>query len=206
MWKKAFVTLLTLNLLFIVGAAIWFVSLPSAGSQSIPPSIAAGEKPATVQLSVGDQAINTYLEYALSEQADLKGVLAYATVHFDNQWDIQLGAKLEQHVVPFDATFTPTIVGGNLQLHMDSAQFGGLPIPTSALFLVLQHLPWPNWIHTDGLHQTIDINLTERPQHPYGIKVLRYSPQTKLLTLLVSIIPKSTFPKSTTNTTASTSG
>lgn len=198
MWKKAFATLLSLNLLIIAGVAIWFVSLPKAGTTTIPPKVAAGEKQATVQLSIGDEAINTYLEYALAEQADLKGVLSYATVHFDKQWNIRIGAELEGHVVPFDATFTPTIIGGNLQLHMESAQFGGLPIPTSALFLVFQHLPWPNWIHTDGTNQTLDINLTERPQHPYGIKILKYSDQTKLLTLLVSIEPKSTFPKSST--------
>lgn len=194
MWKKAFIALLTLNLLIVAGGAIWFVSLPSASSQKVPANIAAGEKPATVQLSIGDQAVNTYLEYALSEESDLKGVLSYATVHFNQQWNVQLGAKLADHVVPFDATFTPHIVGGNLQLHMDSASLGDIPVPTSALFLAFQHLPWPNWIHTDGNNQTLDINFTERPQHPYGIKVLGYSQQTKLLTLLISIVPKSTFP------------
>lgn len=203
MWKKAFAVLLSLNLLIIAGVAIWFVSLPKAGSSTIPPKVAAGEKQASFQVSIGDKAINTYLEYALSQQADLKGVLSYASVHFNNQWNVQLGAELEGHVVPFDAVFTPQIVGGNLHLHMESAQFGGLPVPTSALFLVLQHLPWPNWIHTDGTNQTLDVNLTERPQHPYGVKILNYSDKTKLLTLLVSIEPKSAFPKGST-TKAST--
>lgn len=195
MWKKAFVALLSLNLLVLVSLTLWWGSLPKASRvQSQVQSASDAGKTATVQLAVGEDAINAYLEYALSDQQDLQKVLSYARVKFVENWEIQFGIKLSGRVVPSDVVFAPTIQGGNLILSVKSATVGELPIPTSGLFFIFKKLPWPSWITVDATQDTLHLNFTDRPQHPYGIQVLGYSPDTKLLTLRVTIVPKSLLP------------
>lgn len=191
MWKRAFVILVSINLLvFAVGVA-WLTSFPRASESPQPPApIAVSPGSANVQLSIGQDAINTYLQYALSEQLDVQRVLSYAEVDFSNVWDCDLGIKLADRVVPFQLEFTPIIQNGNLDLQVTSASMGDLPIPVSLLFLVLRHLAWPNWIQLDPNGHLIDLNFTDRPQRPYGIHIDSYSPQTELLTLTVTIVPK----------------
>lgn len=191
MWKKAFIVLISINLLVVVGLTLLWSTFPTAKSmqgQTPPKPIS---NPAQVQLSVGQDAVNSYLEYALTQQKDIKNVLSYAKVQFAQNWDIQLGAKLSDRVVPFNVQFVPTVLNGNLQLHMTSADLGQVPVPTSALFLVFRHLPWPNWIQVDAAHSNLNLDFTKRPQNPYGVKILKYDEQTKLLTLLITIAPKS---------------
>lgn len=192
MWKKAFIVLLSLNLFVIVGGALWWGTLPKASSVT-PPSqaITSNAKAATIQLSVGQDAVNTYLEYALSQQQDVRRVLSYANVQFSNTWKVQLGLKLQNRIVPCNLVFVPQVNNGNLVLHVQSATMGEIPAPLGALFFILRHLPWPQWITVDGLAHNLNINFTERPQNPYGVKILSYSPSTKQVTLLLSIIPKS---------------
>lgn len=195
MWKKAFILLLLLNLAVVFGGIVWLNSLvrqtPTSTSQS-----AVSGVPATVQLAVGQDAINTYLEYFLSEQADMSKVLSYARVRFGTNWQGDLGIKLVDRVVDFNIVFVPHIQGGNLDLQVTNANMGQIPLPPSLLFLVFRRLPWPSWITVDASNDTLNVNLTQRPQHPYGIQVLSYSPQTRLLTLLVSIVPKAVLHKS----------
>ncbi|SFU91749.1 DUF2140 family protein [Alicyclobacillus macrosporangiidus] len=193
MWKRAFIALLSVNLAVLALLGLWWGSLPKAGSVPAPVP-AAGEKAATFQLALDQDAINTYLEYAVSEQPDLKAVLAYARVQFDDRWRVQLGFKLQDRVVPADVVFTPSISGGDVTLHMESATVGALPsipVPESALFFVFKHLPWPNWIGVDAEHADLQLHLSQRPQRPYGVQVIGYDPAQKLLTLRVSILPKS---------------
>ena len=192
LWKKAFVVLLSLNLLVIVGLTALWGSLPKV-SQSSSPGVTAGasnQQPATVQLAVGQNAINAYLQYALSQQKDVKNVLSSAQIQFGNAWTVNAGFKLSDRVVPFDMVFTPTVQNGNLQLALQSANMGQLPIPTAALVFVFRRLPWPNWITVDPSTDALDLNFTKRPQNPYGVSIVGYSPQTRLLTLKVSILPK----------------
>ncbi|QQE79498.1 DUF2140 family protein [Alicyclobacillus sp. SO9] len=206
MWKKAFILLLAINLLIVVGITSWWATLPSPQSKKgqTPPTPVT--KTANVQISVGQDAINSYLEYALSNQKDVKNVLAYARVNFNQNWDVQLGAKLANKVIPLNVVFIPTVLNGNLQLHMKSADLGQVPVPTAYLFLVLRHLPWPNWITVDALHSTLNLNFTKRPQKPYGVRILKYDQKTKMLTLQVSIVPKSLLSKNFGTSGGSSSG
>ena len=190
MWKRAFIVLLSLNILVFVLGILWLNSFPRASTT--PPTAVAGtqDKTANVQIAIGQDAINTYLEYALSEQTDVKQFLSYARVQFGSNWDANVGIILADRVVPFTMEFTPTVVSGNLDLQVKSASIGDIPVPVSLLFLVLKRAPWPYWITPDAESSTIDVNFTQRTPHPYGIQILNYSPQTDLLTLNVSIVPK----------------
>jgi len=187
MWKKAFVLLLSLNLLIVVALGLWLGTLPTKVASISPLPTSQG---APIQLSIGQDAINTYLSYALTEQADVKKVLSYAKIGFQNQWDLQLGIKLINRIVPCDVEISPSIHNGNLWLQVTSATIGDIPIPPSALFLIFKHLPWPHWIGVDATQHILQINFTERPQHPYGVSVLNYSAQAKRLTLQVTIAPQ----------------
>jgi uncharacterized protein YpmS len=192
MWKKAFVALLSLNLLILVGFTLWWGSLPkAAGVEEKVNQLAGQTKPATVQLAVGEDAVNSYLEYAVSEQKDVQRVLAYARVHFDTNWEVQVGLKLADRVVPCDIIMAPKTSGGNLTLQVLQANMGDLPVPTSALFFVFQHLPWPSWITVDSEQNELNLLFTNRPQQPYGIQIVGYSTATKLVTLRITIVPKS---------------
>ncbi|WP_026962161.1 DUF2140 family protein [Alicyclobacillus herbarius] len=189
-WKRAFIILLTVDLLVVVAITVWWGTLPKANSGPVAPAPARSGKAATVQLSIGQDAVNAYLDYALSEQSDLKNTLSYARVEFDDTWEVQIGAKLADRVVPFDVEFNPVIRNGNLELQMESADLGQVPVPPAALIMILRHLPWPDWIAVNPDQRAIDLNFTDRPQHPYGIRILGYSRQTRLLTLQVTIVPK----------------
>ncbi len=190
MWKRAFIVLVSINLVVFVFGAVWLNSFPRfAPTPSSQISILG--KPTNVQLAIGQDAINTYLEYALTEQPDLRQIFSYARVQFDTTWDCDVGINLADRVVPFQLTFQPSIVAGNLDLQVVNASIGDIPIPTSLLLLVLKHAPWPYWITLDISQQAIDVNFSKRIPHPYGVQVLGYSSQTKLLTLMVSIVPKS---------------
>ena len=192
LWKKAFVVLLCLNLLVVGSTALWILSfpkttpLPSAAKPVVPPIGSA-----TVQLSVGQSAINTYLEYFVADQAEMRRVLSYARVQFSDVWDLRLGVKLAQRVIPADVQIVPVVSAGNLALNVQHASLGDVPVPTSLLFVVFQQLAWPTWITVDGQHDALDINFSRRPQTPYGMRVLNYSDQTRLLTMLVTMLPRS---------------
>jgi uncharacterized protein YpmS len=190
MWKRAFIVLLSINLVIAVFAIAWLNTFPK--SATVPKANTdLTEKAANVQLAIGEDAINTYLEYALAEQPDVKQIFSYARVGLSNTWDCDVGIKLTDRVVPFHLTLSPNVQAGNVALQIDSAAIGGIPVPTSLLMLVLKHAPWPYWISLDLDHQAIDVDFTKRTPHPYGVKILGYSPTTKLLTLMISIVPKS---------------
>jgi uncharacterized protein YpmS len=189
MWKRAFIVLLSINLVICVFFVAWLNTFPRAATV---PKADAGlmGKAANVQLSVGEDAINTYLQYALSEQPDVKQIFSYARVGFSDTWDCDVGIKLTDRVVPFHLTLAPHVQSGNVELQIENAAIGGIPVPTSLLMLVLKHAPWPNWIALDLQNQAIDVNFTKRTPHPYGVKILRYAPDTRLLTMMISIVPK----------------
>ncbi|OFW78022.1 MAG: hypothetical protein A2201_05335 [Alicyclobacillus sp. RIFOXYA1_FULL_53_8] len=192
MWKKAFILLLSFNLLLVVGFTVWWGSLPKASqtSSNLPSSGVTSGQPANVQVAIGSQAINSYLQYALTEQKDVQKVLSDARVDFSDQWNVQLGIKLTDRIVPFTIVFNPQVQNGNLLLQVQSATMGEIPIPTAALMFVFRHLPWPNWITTDAANNTLALNFTQRAQNPYGIYIQSYSPVSKLLTLQITILPK----------------
>jgi uncharacterized protein YpmS len=192
MWKKAFIVLLSLNLFIIVLFTLWFGSLPKAARvDSGQGTNYPADQLAPVQLSVGEKAINAYLEYAIAEQPDVKRVLSYANVKFDDKWRIQLGIKLADRVVAFDTVISPSIHNGNLGLHIESANMGEVPLPVNALLFLFRNLPWPHWIHIQPEENMLSLNFSERPQKPYGVRVLSYSPVTKMLTVLITIVPRS---------------
>ncbi|MCL6593402.1 MAG: YpmS family protein [Alicyclobacillus sp.] len=198
-WKKAFLLLVTLNLAVIAGIGLWFDSLPRRTQQAPVIPAAPASQTAAVNLTVDQDAVNTYLTYALSEQPDLAKVLAYARVQMDTRWQVDLGLQLSDRVVPADVVFTPEVVNGNLRLHMESADIGALPVPVDGLFLALKHLPWPTWIVVDSSHSDLVLNVTQRPANPYGVRVLSYDPGQRALTLRVTIQPKAMLPNSKTS-------
>lgn len=192
MWRKAFVALLSINVLIVVSIMIWLGSLPDRAQKAIlsnPPVSGSGQ--ATVQLLVGDAAVNTYLQYAVDEQQELSRVLSYMRVAFGDDWDVQVGVKLADKVIPCDIHFLPIVENGDLHMKIVSATMGAIHVPVGLLAMAFTRLPWPNWITVDSRTAQLNINFTARPQHPYGVQVSDYSPQSHLLTLLVSIAPKS---------------
>lgn len=192
MWKKAFVVLLSLNLFVVVGATLWWGALPKSTTVRPPAqTVQTNDKPATVQLSLGEEAINSYLEYFLSEKTDVQRVLAYASVQLSDTWRVQVGLKLKDRVVPCTFVFTPQVQNGNLILHVESATMGQIPAPLGALFFVMLHVPWPAWIVVDATNHDLHVNFTERPQLPYGVRMVGYSAASKMISLQVSILPKS---------------
>lgn len=195
-WKRGFIVLLSLNILVFASGLIAFNRLPSANSKpanQMANAVAPGTTPtqaASVQLSIGQDAINTYLDYALSQQSDVHKVMSYARIQFSDDWTCDIGVKLLNKIVPFHIVFHPVVIDGNLDLQVKSASMGEVPVPTALLFLLLKHLPWPNWIGQNPAHHTIELNFTQRPQKPYGVRILSYSPKSQLLSLQVSILPK----------------
>lgn len=189
MWKKAFVLLLSLDLLVFVIIGVWFATLPKPKSGNVPQA-PSSERLARIQLSMGQDAINTYLAVAVSQQPDLKKVLSYATVQFGTRWKLQFGLRAQNRVVPADLVIAPKISGGNLDLQIEHATLGHVPIPLSLLMLTLRHASWPNWIAIDTANHMLNLNFSERPKSPYGVEVLGYSPQTQQLSMRLLIAPK----------------
>lgn len=189
-WKRAFVVLLCANLLFFTVAVAWLTSLPKAESNSSQTTASVKTPAAAVQIGIGQDAINTYLQYALTEQKDVQRFLASATVQFSNTWDFAAGIKLMDRVVPFQLQFDPIVNKGNVDLKVVDASIGDLPVPPSFLFLVLRRVAWPTWIQLNAPEKTIDVNFTSRPQTPYGIRIISYNSVSQMLYLIVTIIPK----------------
>lgn len=191
-WKRAFVVLLTLNVLVGVLALAWITSFPTATSpqvSALPQHLSTPSNEAVMQVAIGDEAINSFLNYDLPRQHDLKRVLASARVSFAEDWNCRLDIKLLDRQVPFVMTFSPAVHRGNLDLHLLRSSMGGVPLPDFMLFLVFRHLPWPGWIILNSKQHTLDVNFTNRPPRPYSIRVLSYSAKTKQLTLAVGIEP-----------------
>lgn len=199
-WKRGFIILLALNVLVFAGGLIALDAYPSAsstGANTNAPQQPTSNETASVQISIGQNAINTYLDYALSQLGDVHNIMNYARVQFSDNWSCDIGVKLLNRVVPFHIVFVPTVVNGDLHLQVQSAVMGQVPVPDSLLFLVLKHLPWPNWIALDPTHHTIQLNFTQRPQNPYGVSILGYSAKSQLLNLKVTMVPKELLHSST---------
>lgn len=196
MWKKLFVILLSLNLLAFVTVALWFELLPSPKQVSKMPSPLPANA-ANIELVVGQEAVNTYLSYALTEQKDMKKILSYAGVTFKDKWNIRFGLKVADKVVPCDILLTPIVHQGNLWLPIDGASLGGIAVPKSLLFMLFQHVAWPSWIVIDPSTEEIRVNLTSRPSGQYHIRTMAYSTNTRRITFQVSMTPK---PLATTST------
>ena len=188
MWKKLFVILLSLNLLAFVSVALWFELLPTPKQVSRTPSPLPANA-ANIELVVGQEAVNTYLSYALTEQKDVQKILSYASVTFQNQWNIRFGLKVADKVVPCDIELTPVIHQGNLWFPIDGATLGGFAVPKSLLFMLFEHVTWPSWIVIDPFAEEIRVNLTSRPSGQYRIRAMGYSNETRRITFEVSMMP-----------------
>jgi uncharacterized protein YpmS len=189
-WKKAFVILLCCNLLIFTVSIAWLTALPKASQSPASPAPSSVSPAANIQVGIGQDAINTYLQYALTEQADVQRFLSSATIHFSNTWDFQAGIKLMDRVVPFQLQFQPIVNNGNVDLKVVNASMGDIPIPPSLLFLLMRRVAWPSWIQLNDEQKMIDVNFTDRPKQPYGVHIVSYNPDTQLLTLIITIIPK----------------
>lgn len=190
-WKKLFVILLSINLLLFVLVALWFQTLPRSHATTAHQHLLA--QAANVDLTIGQQAVNTYLTYALDEQKDVRNVLDYASVRFTNDWNIILGVKIAGRIIPCDVELMPSVHQGDLWLPVTSASIGGVSVPKSLLFYLFKHAPWPSWIVVDDHNQRIDVNLADRApskKSPYHIRAKDYSPQSQTITFIVSILPK----------------
>ncbi|RIV24269.1 DUF2140 family protein [Alicyclobacillaceae bacterium I2511] len=192
-WKKSFVTLLSLNILVFVMAVLFWGSLPK--KQQVQQQVqqgSASHQTATVQLAVGDAALNTFMEYALSGQKDLNPVLSYMRLTFSNQWQLQVGLNIASRVLPLEFVLIPQVQPtGNLALNVVSANMDGISAPVDVVFFIFEHLSLPTWIRINAPSHIIDLNFTNRPQQPYGIHIVSYNPTTHLLTLRISMVPKS---------------
>ncbi len=147
---------------------------------------------ATVQLAVGDAALNTFMEYALSGQKDLNHVVSYVRLTFADQWQVKVGFNVASRILPFEFVIDPQVQqGGNLSLHVISASMGQIGAPLGVVFFVFDHLSFPAWIRVNGQSHSLELNFSERPQQPYGIHIISYQPTTRLLTLRISMVPKS---------------
>lgn len=191
MWKKAFVLIISIDLLIAIAAAVWFATLPAATRATPPKSSTGSSQQAPIELTMGAPAINTYLAYALAKQPEVTKAVSYVRVNFANQWVVDFGLRLGSRSVPVQLSIAPHIQGGNLGMQIQSATLGGIPVPPSLLVLTLAHAPWPHWIAVNTSTNTLQINFTARPANPYGLRVLGYSSQTKQLSVQVLITPQS---------------
>lgn len=200
-WKRAFIILLSLNILVFAGGLILLDTFPAANSTRAK-NLEVQQTPAnaaSIQLDIGQDAINSYIGYALTQEADVHQVLDYAHIQFTSTWNCELGIKLLGKVVPFHLVLIPKAVNGNLDLQVKSAAMGQVPVPDSLLFLMLKHLPWPNWISLDANQHTLDLNFSARPQKPFGVKILGYSAKTQQVSLIVTMQPKALLQGATTS-------
>ncbi|MFX4301386.1 DUF2140 family protein [Alicyclobacillus tolerans] len=188
-WKRAFVVLLSINLLAAIGLLVWVTSFPKPSASTVPLQSIPSGTPANIQMSIGDEAINAYLAYDLPRQKDLNRFLQSAKVNFSNNWKAQLDILFLGRVIPFDMTFLPVVENGNLNLQLEQSSMGGVGLPNRLLFLFFERMPWPNWIQLQSQNDMIQVNLSERPQSPFRIRALAYNPRTRLLTLEISIFP-----------------
>ncbi|EPZ43002.1 DUF2140 family protein [Alicyclobacillus acidoterrestris] len=190
-WKRGFIILLSLNILVFVGGLIVLDSFPSATSSSVKKfqSTPDDGKTAAVQVVIGQDAINSYIAYALTQEADVQKIMSYAQIQFASTWNCDIGVKLLDKVVPFHLVLVPDVENGNLNLQVKSASMGQVPVPDSLLFLLLKHLQWPNWINLDANHHILQLNFTQRPQEPFGVRILGYSSTTQQLSLQVTMSP-----------------
>ncbi|MDQ0190748.1 DUF2140 family protein [Alicyclobacillus cycloheptanicus] len=193
MWKKLFVLLLSFDLLVIVAGAVGFAVLSQPHKQPSPPAQSVGQE-AEIPLTIGQDAINTYLAYAVSESSELRKTVSYATVQLGTEWNLQFGFLVGGRVLPVSILVTPTIHSGNLDLRVQQAHMGGLPIPPAVLVSVLQHAPLPAWIVADRDTNTIDLNVTARPKSPYGVRFVSYDATTKQLSVILLVAPKAALP------------
>ncbi|SIT02845.1 DUF2140 family protein [Alicyclobacillus vulcanalis] len=189
MWKRLFIVLAALDLLAVVAGLIVWNSLPTASRAPAPAAPPVTSAP-VVQVDIGADAINAYLAYAIAHDPEVSRVLASGSVQFGDTWVCDFAVKVLDHAVPMQFVVTPVIQGGNLVLHVDSAQLSFIPIPRTVVFSVLERAPLPNWIQVDGSAQNIALNFTERPAKPFAVRVVGYSPTTQKLSLDLAISPQ----------------
>ncbi|MCL6634079.1 MAG: YpmS family protein [Alicyclobacillus herbarius] len=80
MWKKAFILLLGLHLAMVVAAVGWYLSLPTWNS--VP--VMSNSPAASVRMDLDDQALNAFLQAEISQQPDVRRLLSYARVDFQD--------------------------------------------------------------------------------------------------------------------------
>ncbi|GMA57883.1 hypothetical protein GCM10025858_23860 [Alicyclobacillus sacchari] len=189
-WKRAFIVLLSINLLIVVAALIVWNTLPTKSQTwngTAPKGI--GQQ-LTVEVQIGQDAINAYLSYAIAHDEEVGKILGSADVQFDRNWNCDFGIRLLGRIVPFHLVLTPEVTSGNLVLHVDSASMSFFPIPNSILFSVLERAHTPDWVETNPNQDDVGIDFSKRPQRPFGIRVLNYSDTTKKLALQLTISPQ----------------
>ncbi|WP_067621189.1 DUF2140 family protein [Alicyclobacillus acidiphilus] len=195
-WKRAFIILFGINLLICAAGLIAWNALPNhAPSQTVSPAKTPAGAP-SVDVVIGQDAVNAYLAYAIQQEADLRQIVEGAHVQFATNWDCDFYIDVLGKAMPFHLTITPLIENGNMLLHVEKASMASIPIPNPILFSLLGRARWPNWIQTDAGHDNLDINFTSRPQQPFGVRAVQYSPETQQLTMQITISPN-TLMKST---------
>ncbi|GLG01326.1 hypothetical protein Alches_13650 [Alicyclobacillus hesperidum subsp. aegles] len=193
-WKRAFIILLSINLLIVVAALIVWNTFPTKNqSTGGAPPLVASQQPA-VEVQIGQEAINAYLSYAIAHDEEVGKILGSANVQFDHDWNCDFGIRLLGKIVPFHLVLTPKVTAGNLVLHVDSASMSFFPIPNSILFSVLERAHTPNWVEMNAGQDDVEIDFSKRPQRPFGIRMLNYSEATKKLALQLTISPQAVMP------------
>lgn len=201
-WKRGFIILLTLNLLLLVGGLIVWNTFPLTSHSSSPAPIQnekGQQNEASIQLVIGQDAINTYLTYAVSHEADLHKIIGRAHIEFASTWNGDVDVIVLGRTIPFHLVMVPVVVSGNLYLQIKQASMGVIPIPDSLLFPLMQRVQWPNWIRVDATHRVLQLNLTQRPQNPFGIRVVQYSDLTQQLTMQLTMSPNAILSQSNAN-------
>lgn len=190
-WKRAFIVLFSVNLLIVAGGVALWESFPRVNSSQSPPATGQGSAAheASIQVDIGQDAVNTYLQYAIVDDPELAHVLDTAHVTFATQWSCSMGVKILGEVVPIDLVLNPIIQGGNLDMQVVSANIGVLPVPNGLLFSVLGHVKFPSWIQADGSQSQLRLNFSQRPARPFGVQILGYSPVSQTLALQLTLSP-----------------
>lgn len=190
MWKQLFALLLSLHLLLIAAVAAWYLRLPRAtdASPSVP-SLATAASPASgIDVQIGQQAVNAFLQQALKNQPEVNRILATANITMGETWTGDIGIKIRNGVVPFNITFVPTVSSGRLDLQIAHADVGSTTV-TSTLINVIQLLRLPHYVTFIPGTDTLEIDLSALPTGPVEVHALSYSGSARTLTVLVNLVP-----------------
>lgn len=188
-WKRAFIVLFGLNLL--VGALFLIIwnTFPNASQPPAQTPPSAAKNAPSVEVVIGQDAVNAYLAYALQHEADVSQIVSAAHVEFASDWDCDFSVNVLGKAIPFHLVITPIIENGNMLLHVRQASMGVVPIPNPFLFSVLSRARFPSWISPDASHDNLQINFAKRQQGSFGVRAVSYSAKAQELTMKLMISP-----------------
>lgn len=171
-WKWAFLSLVTLLILFIM----WLMSSIQSVSINEPNKNATEytnqEMVFTTNTNRADteRFINTFLSTTLDEEYN------HFSIELQDELNVHGYLEIFQFDVPFILSFDPYVTeNGNVQLRAESVELGSFSLPVkAAMSLLANQLDVPDFISINSEEEMIVINLNELSEdQDVGIQMVR---------------------------------